>query len=147
MFLVRANLVFVYKYLGYMMSEAGPSCASRHSFLDAWATPYGQAVKTRAAFQILTLFDHPPAFSIIVVRSDTLMLMGCHNAVVICALIVDAALWSLPLEPERLNPRQSWEGPFGGMHSGGGRRVPLTLRRTKLLSQTQQYNSTEIAWH
>ena len=126
------------------MSEASPSYTSRHSFLGAWATPYGRAVRARAA---LTLFDHPCMFSVIFIRGATLMLVGCHNSVMTCALIVDAVLWSLPLAPERFNPHESWEDPFEGMHSGDGRRVPLTLRRNKLLSQPQQHNSTQIACH
>ena len=99
--------MFVYKHLGYMMSEAGPLYTSGHSFLDAWATPYGQAVRARAAFQILTLFDCQPVFRIIVVQGATLIQVGCHISVVTCALMVDAALWLLPLELERFNPRES----------------------------------------
>ena len=63
-----------------------------------------------------------------------MVLVGYHNGVMACALIVDVALFLLPLEPERFDPRESWEDPFMGMHSGGGRKVPPTLRRTKLLS-------------
>ena len=73
------------------------------------------------------------------------MPVGSHNGVMTCALIVDAALWSLPLAPERLNPHESWEDPSEGMHSGDGQRVPLTLRQNKPLSQPQQHNSTQIA--
>ena len=130
------------------MSEAGPSYTSRDSFLDAWATPYGQAMRARAAFQIPTLFDHPSMFSIIdVVRGATLMPVGSHDGVMTCALIVDAALWSLPLAPERFNPHESWEDPLEGMHSGDGKRVPLTLRRIKLLFQPHPHNPTQIACH
>ena len=90
--------------LGYMTSEAGPLYTSRHSFLDAWATPYGKAVRARAEFQILTLFDYPSMFSIIIVRSASLMLVGCHNGVMTCALIVDGALWSLTLSLDASTP-------------------------------------------
>ena len=73
--------------------------------------------------------------------------MGCRDGAVICVLIVDAVLWSLQSELERFNPRESWEDPLEGIHAGGGWRVPFTLRRAKLLSQPQQYHSTQIAWH
>ena len=85
--LVRTNLVCVYKHLRYMMSEAGPSYTSGHSFLDAWATPYGQAVSACTPFQILTLFDHPSTFSIIVVRGVALMLVGCRNSLMIVGMV------------------------------------------------------------
>ena len=76
------------------------------------------------------------------------MLVGFPNGMMTGTLIVDAVLWSLPLEPEHFNPCERWEDPFEGIHAGGGgRRVPLTLRRTKLLSQPREYNSTQIVWH
>ena len=54
-----------------MTIEAGPLYTSRNSFLDPWVTPYGQAVRVRAAFQVLTLFDYPSVFSIIIVQGAT----------------------------------------------------------------------------
>ena len=99
-----------------------------HGFLDAWATPYGRAVRAHAAFQILTLLDHSSVFRITVVRGATLMLVGCHNGMMTCVLIVNAVLWSMPLHPEHFNPRELWKDPFEGTRTGGGRRVPLTLR-------------------
>ena len=125
----------------------GPLYTSVYIFLDAWVKPYGQAVRARAAFQILKLFDYPSLFSIIVVRNAALMLVGCHNGVVTRVLVADAVLCSLPLEPARFNPHESWEDSFEGTRASGGRGVSLTLRRTKLLSQPQQYNSTQLAWH
>ena len=75
------------------------------------------------------------------------MLVGCHNGAVACVLIVETVRWSLPLEPECFNPHESWADPPEGIRPGVGQRVPLTLRRTKLLSQRHQYHSTYIAWH
>ena len=46
------------------------------------------AVRARAALQILTLFDHPSVFRIIVVRGVTLMLVGCRNGLVTRVLLV-----------------------------------------------------------
>ena len=66
------------------------------------------------------------------------MLVGCHNSMVTCSLIVNAVIWSLPLEPERFNPLNHGTTRSGaGTSAGGGRRVPLTYRRTKLLSQSR----------
>ena len=93
--------------LRYMTIEASPLYATGNCFLDPWATPCGQAVRARATFQILTLFDHASVFSIMTVRGATLMLIDCHNGVMACTLITDAVLWSLPLGPERFKPRIS----------------------------------------
>ena len=75
-----------------MTSEAGPLYTRGYSFLDAWATPYGQAVRACAAYQVLTLVDRPSVFSIIAVLGATLMLVGCYDGAVICILIIDAVL-------------------------------------------------------
>ena len=129
-FLVRANLALVYKYLRYITREAGPLYTSGYFFLGAWATHYRHALRARAAFQILTLFDHRSLFSIIVVRNAGLMLMGCHVDVVTCVLIVDAVLRSLPLDPKPSTPVN-----HGRTHSRAytmmvGRRAPLKLQTT-----------------
>ena len=41
------------------------------------------------------------------------------------------------VEPGHFNLRESWEDHFEGIRAGGRRGVPLTLQRTKLLSQSQ----------
>ena len=57
-----------------------------------------------------------------------MMLVGFPNGMMTGTLIVDAVLWSLPLEPEHFNPSERWEDPFEGTRAGGGGwRVPLTL--------------------